>query len=242
MNATALTTKKIDLFVDFFSQKTITSDEVIMNSYIKAKNRGIKIRIIAEINFESLYYSKKLMSFGEIRHIDGIMGSFGVSEKEYLSVDTPPLGMMPQQALHSSIKIFVQQQQYFFNVLWKKAIPLEQRIQEIENGMAPAEIETIFDPYEIQTKYIHLLEKAAGEILLIFPTLNSMRRQLRIGIFKILKKNIAYHNDLKIRILFPSSLYTPRPTQLNESLKEKSYQEYEYELNEINVYKNNVFI
>jgi signal transduction histidine kinase len=69
-----------------------------------------------------------------------------------------------------------------------------------------------------------------------------MRRQFHIGIFKVLKKNIGCHNNLNIRILFPSSLYTPFSPQSNQSLKEKSYQELEYELNEIRLYKNNVSI
>jgi two-component system, OmpR family, sensor histidine kinase VicK len=162
-----------------------------MTSYIKAKNRGIKIRMIAEITSDSLPYSKKMMSFAEVRHIDGIIGSFGVSEREYISVNSSPLGTIPQQPIHSTMKVFVQQQQYFFNTLWNKAIPVEQKIEEIEKGIKPEKIETMTDLSEIETKYIQILEKATDEILLIFPTLNSMRRQFHIGIVQVLKKKYS---------------------------------------------------
>jgi hypothetical protein len=159
-----------------------------------------------------------------------------------------------------------------FNSLWNKAIPIEQKIKEIEKGITPAKIETISEPSEIQTKYIHLLEKSTNEILIIFPTFNSMLRQFHIGIFKVLKKNIEQRNNLKIRILFPYSISLPSPSlspppslsssplpspppslsssplpsppPSNESLQqEKTDREYEYELKEIGIiYKNNVSI
>jgi two-component system, OmpR family, sensor histidine kinase VicK len=210
-----------------------------MTSYVKAKNRGIKIRIIAEITSDSLPYSKKMRSFAEVRHIDGIIGSFGVSKRDYISVNTSPLGTIPQQAIHSTIKVFVQQQQYFFNTIWQKAIPAEQKIEEIEKEIKIEKIETITDPSEIETAYIRLLGTATNELLLIFPTFNSMQRQLHIGVFQILKENISQHRDLKIRILSPFI-----PSQISSSSKElskeKIYQE--FELNNISTYKNNVSI
>ncbi len=236
--------ERLDLFEDIASQFIITSNDVLTDSYIKAKDRGIKIRIIAEITSESLPYLKKMMSFAEeIRHIDGIIGAFGVSERDYLSADTSPLGTVPQQAIYSTSKVFVQQQQYFFDTLWKNAIPAEQKIQEIEKGIKSAKIETIADPYEIQTKYIHLLEKATSEILLIFPSSNSMQRQHHLGVFQILKEKVNQDDNLKIRIIFPSLPLLPLPLS-NESLKEKLKEKInlEFELLNSNKYKNNIFV
>ncbi len=43
-----------------------------------------------------------MMSFAEvIRHLDGIIGAFRVSERDYLNVDTSLLGTVSQQAIHS---------------------------------------------------------------------------------------------------------------------------------------------
>jgi len=232
--------ERLDLFEDIASQFIITSNDLLMDSYIKAKDKGIKIRIIAEITSDSLPYLKKMMSFAEeIRHIDGIIGAFGVSERDYLSADTSPLGTVPQQAIYSTSKVFVQQQQYFFDTLWKNAIPAEQKIQEIEKGIKSAKIETIADPYEIQTKYIHLLEKATSEILLIFPSSNSMQRQHHLGVFQILKEKVNQCDNIKIRIIFPSLPLLPLSFS-NESLKEEINPE--FELLNFNIYKKNIFI
>src|SRR6185437_8028878 len=152
-----------------------------------------------------------------------------------LSQHTDPIAPI---LIRISIKDFVDSHQNLFNTLWNKAVPIEQKIKEIEKGIIPAKIETISEPAEIETKYINLLENATKEILLIFPTLNSMRYQFHIVILKVLKKNIEQHNKIKIKILFPYSILSSS----NESLKEKINREHEYELNNINIYKDNVFI
>jgi hypothetical protein len=47
------------------------------------------------------------------------------------------------QAIYSSVKAFVGQQQYFFDMLWKKSIPAKQRIKEIEEDLKREFVETI---------------------------------------------------------------------------------------------------
>ena len=49
------------------------------------------------------------------------------------------------QLIYSNVKSFVEQQQYFFDMLWSKAISSEQKIKEIEYGIVPDFIETIRD-------------------------------------------------------------------------------------------------
>lgn len=56
----------------------------------------------------------------------------------------------PPLLIASTIRAFVEQQQYFFDMLWRKAIPVKQRIKEIEEGLKREYIETIQDPEEIQ--------------------------------------------------------------------------------------------
>ena len=86
-----------------------------MDAYV----RGVKIRIITEITIDSLPYLK-MMSFAEVRHIDGIIGSFVVSERDYISNDDSPTDKITQRAIHSTMKIFVRQHQYLFDTIWKK--------------------------------------------------------------------------------------------------------------------------
>jgi hypothetical protein len=49
------------------------------------------------------------------------------------------------QSMHTTVKSFIEQQQYVFDTLWNKAIPAKQRIKEIEEGLKREFIETIRD-------------------------------------------------------------------------------------------------
>ena len=55
----------------------------------------------------------------------------------------------PPLLISSTVRAFVEQQQYFFDMLWRKAIPAKQRIKEIEEGLKREFIEAIQDPEEI---------------------------------------------------------------------------------------------
>ena len=73
-----------------------------------------------------------------------------ISETEYLA----PLILyekdkIASQTIYSNVKELVEQEQYIFDTIWSKAIPAEQKIKEIEEGIEPEVIETIRDPIEI---------------------------------------------------------------------------------------------
>jgi hypothetical protein len=58
----------------------------IKNSILDAKGRVIRIRCITEIIEENLSSCKDLLYIvDELRHIDGIKGTFYVSDEEYLA-------------------------------------------------------------------------------------------------------------------------------------------------------------
>src|SRR5712691_3047701 len=60
-----------------------------------------------------------------------------------------PKGEIETETIISNVSGFVSQQQYFFDMLWRKAIPAKQRIKEIEQGLKREFIDTIQDPKEI---------------------------------------------------------------------------------------------
>ena len=76
----------------------------------------------------------------------------------------------PMEYIYSNIKSFVEQQQYFFDSLWSKSIPVEQRTKEIKEGIKSNVLETITDPNEIKNMYLNLINSATIEIMLIIPT------------------------------------------------------------------------
>ena len=173
----------------------------VQDGYIHLKNRGIKVRFITEITKENLYYSKELMKIVELRHLDGIKGNFGISDGvEYRASPTSKQEGTPSEYIISTVKSFVEQQQYFFDMLWSKAIPAKQRIKEIEEGARREFVETIRDPSEIQKIGFDLIKKAEEEILILFSTANAFHRQEKAGALELLKE-AATLRGVKVRIL-----------------------------------------
>jgi len=158
-----------------------------MDAYVKLKDRGVKIRNIREITIDSLPYLKKMMSFAEVRHIDGITGSFGVSERDYISNDTSPTDTISQRAIHSTMKVFVQQHQYLFDTIWKNAIPAEQKIQEIEKG-----IEHSTSLGDIEVFHNQPILGVSS------PTLSQLDNNKHGAIMEIINRNVKQYKALRI--------------------------------------------
>ena len=98
---------------------------------------------------ENISYCKQIMEIAELRHLEGIKGNFGIADGvDYRATATLQKNLPPSQAIRSTVKSFVEQQQYFFDMLWNKAIPADQKIKEIEEGISPEFIDTIRDPGE----------------------------------------------------------------------------------------------
>ena len=52
----------------------------IWEGYTKLKNKGVKIRWITDIKKENFSDCKKLMRIAEVRHLDAIIGAFGIHD------------------------------------------------------------------------------------------------------------------------------------------------------------------
>ena len=106
----------------------------------------------------------------ELRHVQGIKGNFMLSETEYLSpVVIFEKGKVASQIVYSNLAQIIEQQQYFFDTLWSKAISAKDRIYELEHGVEKSPfIETIRDPVEIQMIGFSCIQSATEEILTIF--------------------------------------------------------------------------
>ena len=130
---------------DFKLPSLIMTTEPIRNAYMQLQKRGIKTRLITEITAKNVAYCKELMKIvGDLKHLEGIKASFGVSESDYVVMATEEQEGIPiSQLIHSNARVIIEQQVYIFETLWKQAIPAEQRIREIEEGIKPEVIETI---------------------------------------------------------------------------------------------------
>ena len=108
--------------------------EPIKKAFLDAKDRDVELRYLTEINSSNKSYCKELIGIvNELRHLDGIKANSMISKTEYLA----PLilyeeGKIASQIIYSNVKEIVEQGQYIFDTLWNRAIPAEQKINEIE--------------------------------------------------------------------------------------------------------------
>ena len=174
--------------------------------FILEIKKGIKVRIIADVTHENLGTIKELLDITEIRHIGGLVGSFGILDRRQYMIFTTYTNdsEQPEQGIFSSVKKFVEQQQYVFDNLWKRAIPAKLRINELEHGIIPDFVESISDSSEINRIFFELMDSASNEILLFFTNDHALSRVRNAeGFFIFLKK--ALHRNVGIRILTEDS-------------------------------------
>jgi two-component system, OmpR family, sensor histidine kinase VicK len=109
----------------------------------------------------------------ELRHLDGVKGNFAVSETEYLATAAALEEAKPvRQLLYSNMKTIVEQQQYIFDTLWNRAIPAEQKIKEIEEGIEPEyfEVFTDRDRERVSQILLNLAKSVKKEALILLPS------------------------------------------------------------------------
>src|SRR5918999_903031 len=144
--------KRIDICVDY-TRPSLTFDIVALKkAFVDAKERGIKLRYVTEITDENISYCKELITTinVELRHIDGIKGNFYVSENEYVApASFHDKGKPASHIIYSNVKEIVEHQQYVFESFWTRAIPAQQRIKEIEEGIIHYQTKIIENPDEI---------------------------------------------------------------------------------------------
>jgi two-component system sensor histidine kinase VicK len=187
----------------------------IVSAIVHDKNRGIRTRVITEITKDNLSYCKELINLtSEVRHLEDVIGNFSISDKSIyqasamgdfsrLVLNRPqvekPEPTPVTETIYSTMSAFVAQQQYFFDMLWKKAIPAKQRIKEIEEGIKREFLETIQDPAETLALIRYTISSAAEEIMIMFPTIRSFQVYEREGVLNLLKRQLE--NRITVRML-----------------------------------------
>ena len=130
----------------------------IKKGYSDFKRRGVRIRFITEITSENMQYVKELMNYAEVRHMDTVKGNMAVSETEYVATATLEGAKPITQTIYSNAKPILEQQRYFFENLWIKAVHADQRIREIEEGIEPRITKIIDSPEDIISRARHVIE------------------------------------------------------------------------------------
>jgi signal transduction histidine kinase len=143
---------RIDACVDYTRPSLIVEIAALKKALVDAKDRGIKLRYVTEITDDNVSYCKELMNTINIdlRHVDGIKGNFYVSENQYVAPATfHHKGKPASHIIYSNVKEIVDHQQYVFESFWTRAIPAQQRIKEIEEGVIHYQTKIVDNPDEI---------------------------------------------------------------------------------------------
>jgi two-component system sensor histidine kinase VicK len=195
--------KTHDLCLDSWGPSVILGTEVVKNGYIAVQKRGGKIRLITEIISANIVHCKEFMKFAEVRHLDKVKGNFSVSDtKWYTASAVAEKDKPPPRLIFSNVTEIAEQHQYFFETLWNKAIPAEQRIGEIEVGIERTNLEFIPNPGESIKRAWDLIKSAKQEVMVMLSSPNTFRRQFAMGGLEVIQQ--AVKNGAKVKLLIPS--------------------------------------
>lgn len=193
---------KMDICFDHRAPSIVTEVPAYRDGYLDIRSRGGKIRCFTEITKENLHYCKRLLELvDELRHLEGAKGGIAISETEFMATTVLEEAKPLAEVIYSNVREVVEQGQYIFDILWSKAIPAEDRIKQIEEGIEPEIIETIRDPKRVLELVLQLVNSARQEILIIFSTANAFHRQERAGSLQLLRK--ATSRGVNVKILTP---------------------------------------
>jgi two-component system sensor histidine kinase VicK len=178
---------------------------VLRKAFEDAKRRGVKLMYVTEITKDNLTYCKQLMKMtDELRHLDGIKGNFYISESGYLAPATlHEKGKPASQIIYSNVNEIIEHQKYVFDSFWNRAIPAEQRIREIEEGLAPEFYEVINDHDKATQTLVELAKSVKKEALLFLPNDKSLVRVERLGLIDYVVK--ASQRGATVKIICPLS-------------------------------------
>lgn len=104
--------------------------DAIKKGYVAAKERGVKIRYVTEITAENLSHCKELVQFVELRHLDGVRGSFAVSEGEFVAGIAGKAQL--KRLVYSDVPEVVAHQQDVFETLWAAGVPAKERMTQLK--------------------------------------------------------------------------------------------------------------
>jgi hypothetical protein len=191
--------------------------EDIWNGYVQLKKNGVRLRAITEITPDNISYVKKATELFEIRHLNGLKSNFGIVDRKVCllhSVSHEEQAQPLSHAIVTNAKALVEAQQFQFETLWKYAIPAEEEIKEIEEGMKPPFTEILRDSLQIQKVVLDLVNSAKQEILMLLYSNTVIGNIFLKGGYEdnsqrngtIIQGQNNGH-EIKLRIIAPQAIY-----------------------------------
>lgn len=160
-----------------------------------------------ENNIDQIILVKKFIRMGFlIRHIQSIpIINFAVCERQFNStIESMKAGQMIHTLLCSTDPMYIQHFQSVFDSLWNSSIDAKERIRQIERGGRGVTLNLtrlIENSNQAKQQLIETVQKASKEILILFPSLNAVKREVVMGFMDILKQKST--ENIPIKILSP---------------------------------------
>jgi two-component system, OmpR family, sensor histidine kinase VicK len=179
--------------------------DAIWNGYAQLKKKGVILRVVTEVTPDNISYVRKLMELFEVRHLKGVKSNFGmVDRRECLLYSISHEDQSLSHAIITNAKALVEAQYFLFKTLWNNAIPAQEKIREIGEGIKPPFTETLRDVHEIQRFVFDIVNSAKQEILvLLFPATAGgkgfLREEYKV-VIQLLKEAVKQHG-IRVRIL-----------------------------------------
>ena len=192
--------KFLNICGDSTLPKFILSDTT-RNALEQAKRTGVIIRCITEITKDNLSYCKELMKFTEIRHLNKFVGNSIIGDKEYLAQSVGHV--FTSNLTYSNENRMLEQQNSLFENFWNNATTQKEQTSTLELGVDLEEIKVLYDPNEIRTTYINLINSAKIEISLIIATPNALQRNYTGGIINLLI-TAAEKRNVNVNLIIPT--------------------------------------
>jgi signal transduction histidine kinase len=141
------------------------------------------------------------MKFTEIRHLNKFVGNSIIGDKEYLAQSVGHVFI--SNLTYSNENRMVEQQNSLFENFWNNATTQKEQTSTLELGVDLEEIKVLYDPNEIRTTYINLINSAKIEISLIIATPNALQRNYTGGIINLLI-TAAEKRNVNVNLIIPT--------------------------------------
>ena len=177
------------------------SHETLWNALTALKHKGVKIRIVTQVTSDDLEFCKKFTEAVELKHLDGIQSSFGISVGRWLLEHVVYLDEYPlSHAILTDIRKLVGIKRKLFETLWKQSVPAEEIFMKLEL-LNPAEVNTKIESNEAEKLLFNLISNSKYRIDMVIRTNDSVNL-LELGRLSRCLKD-ALNQGVKIRILLP---------------------------------------
>lgn len=145
-----------------------------------------------------------------------------MSERHFVStVESVVNKRIFEKLLHSSEPLYIQHFQFIFEDIWKNSIDTKERIEQIERGLGSETTKVMENPHQAKSQLVSMIENSKDEILMVFPTLNVLKRHDNARLIDMLIDKS--HLGIKIKILSPIDKYTKRILlEKNEASNDKT--------------------